>query len=176
MSVDSLQVAVIPFDLGEAMRSASSPSNLALEPGDVLTIFGAKDLAVPHPIPPDLCPPRRRNQEWRIVQGAFCGETLKGLLKRIGRIDAQRIPFRSEVRTPIDQVYPGRELPQMVDEMERQFESNATSILSSAGSAEESKVLQSQVTAQRQWFANLKNFTSRWTPRPRAPGQDGPLY
>ena len=44
---EDLRVSVIPFNLGNVLSDANSPENMALEPGDVITVFSAKDIRVP---------------------------------------------------------------------------------------------------------------------------------
>ena len=44
---NDLSVSVIPFNLGRVLANAGDPDNLMLEPGDVVTVFSAKDLNVP---------------------------------------------------------------------------------------------------------------------------------
>jgi protein involved in polysaccharide export with SLBB domain len=42
-----LRVSLLPFNLGKVLASPASPDNLALEPGDVLTVFSANDIRIP---------------------------------------------------------------------------------------------------------------------------------
>lgn len=43
----TLDVAVIPFNLGKAFDQPSGPDNLVLRPGDVVTVFSQNDVSVP---------------------------------------------------------------------------------------------------------------------------------
>lgn len=47
--VDSQNVTVklLPFNLGRALEDANSPDNLALQPGDIVTVFSVTDVRVP---------------------------------------------------------------------------------------------------------------------------------
>lgn len=42
-----LSVKLLPFNLGKALDDAASPENLALKPGDILTVFSVNDVRVP---------------------------------------------------------------------------------------------------------------------------------
>lgn len=42
-----LSVKLLPFNLGRALEDAGSPDNLALTPGDIVTVFSVNDVRVP---------------------------------------------------------------------------------------------------------------------------------
>jgi protein involved in polysaccharide export with SLBB domain len=42
-----LRVSLLPFNLGKVLANPADPDNLALEPGDVLTVFSANDIRIP---------------------------------------------------------------------------------------------------------------------------------
>jgi protein involved in polysaccharide export with SLBB domain len=44
---EKVQVKLLSFNLGQALDNPSSPENIALLPGDVLTVFSANDVRVP---------------------------------------------------------------------------------------------------------------------------------
>lgn len=78
-----LTVSLIPFNLGKVFSDPSSPDNIQLQPGDTVTIFSQKDVAVPMD---------KRRVFVRIegevnVPGVYqmnAGETLQSLLARAG--------------------------------------------------------------------------------------------
>ena len=44
---DTLNVSLVSFNLGKAMADVNSPENIALQPGDTVTIFSQDDIQVP---------------------------------------------------------------------------------------------------------------------------------
>ena len=42
-----LRVSVLPFNLGKVLANPADPDNIALEPGDVLTVFSVNDIRIP---------------------------------------------------------------------------------------------------------------------------------
>ncbi|MBK9576281.1 MAG: SLBB domain-containing protein [Fibrobacteres bacterium] len=157
MSGDSLKVEVIPFSLGEAMRDSSSKGNLVLQSGDVVTVFGASDLSVPVRFRPMYVKLEGEVQKGGLYKVRF-GETLKDVLQRAGGLTPQAFLFGAKFLRNSTRVIQKANFRQVVDEMERQFESSVTTVLSSATSPEESILLQRQVDAQRSRFAELKQF------------------
>lgn len=157
MALDSLDVAVKPFNLGKAMRGEKG-ADVPLEPGDVVTIFGSQDLAVPvenRSIFVRLEGEVRAGGMYR----AKHGETLKDLLRRAGGLTENAYLFGAKLTRKSAREIQKENYKKVVDEMERQFEGNVSSILASATSVEESKLLKSQVDAQRQWFQKLRLVT-----------------
>lgn len=79
----TLSVTVIPFNLGLAFDQPSGPDNLALQPGDVITVFSQNDVSIPM---------ERRKVYVRIegevkVPGVYQvapGETLQSALAKAG--------------------------------------------------------------------------------------------
>lgn len=157
MSGDSLKVEVIPFSLGEAMRDSSSKGNLPLQSGDVVTVFGASDLSVPVRFRPMYVKLEGEIQKGGLYKVRF-GETLKDVLQRAGGLTPQAYLFGAKFLRNSTREIQKANFRQVVDEMERQFESSVTTVLASATSAEESKLLQRQVDAQRSRFVELKQF------------------
>lgn len=78
-----LTVGLIPFKLGEVFSNPAGPANVALQPGDTVTIFSQQDVAVPM---------EKRRVFVRVegevnVPGVYqmtAGETLQALLARAG--------------------------------------------------------------------------------------------
>lgn len=93
----SLTTRLLPFHLGKAVLDGDARQNLALEAGDVVTIFSVKDLAVPQ---------ARRTRLVRIegevkAPGIYqleAGETLPQLLERVGGTTAQAYLFGLALR------------------------------------------------------------------------------
>lgn len=157
MSADSLRIDMIPFNLEQAIRHPGSEPDAVLEPGDVVTIFSAQDMAVPVQFRPIYVRLDGEVKRGGVYKVRF-GETLKEVLQRAGGITPDAFVFGSKLLRRSTKEIQTANYKQVVDEMERQFESNVGNILSGASSGEQSKLLQSQVDAQRKWFAQLKEF------------------
>jgi len=91
----TLRTHLLPFNLGRAVLQKTPEDNLALLPGDVVTIFGIKDIPVP------------RNRTTRLVRvagevnaaGVYQigpGETLRSVLQRAGGPTAQAYLYGTE--------------------------------------------------------------------------------
>lgn len=156
-SGDSLKVEVIPFALGEAMRDPASANNLVLQPGDLVTVFGVSDLSVPVKFRPMYVKLEGEVQRGGLYKVRY-GETLKDVLKRAGGLTPQAYLFGSKFLRASTRAIQKANFKEVVEEMERQFEGNVSTVLASATSAEESKLLQNQVDAQRRRFSELKSF------------------
>jgi protein involved in polysaccharide export with SLBB domain len=90
-----LDTRLIPFNLGRAVLHGDPAHNLELQPGDVVTILGRRDLAVPQ---------TRQTRLVRIegevltpgIYEALPGETLAGLLARAGGLTPEAFVFGTE--------------------------------------------------------------------------------
>jgi len=93
----SLTTRLLPFHLGKAILDGDASQNLALEAGDVVTIFSVKDLTVPQ---------ARRTRLVRIegevkapgIYQLAAGETLPQLLERVGGTTEQAYLFGLALR------------------------------------------------------------------------------
>lgn len=88
LNKDTLTTDLIPFHLGKAVLEGDPAHNLALLPGDIVTIFSEKDLAVPQASKTRLV---RVEGEVRApgVYQLRPGETLPMLLERVGGMTEQ---------------------------------------------------------------------------------------
>ena len=90
-----LTVALVPFNLGNVFTNPAGPDNVLLQPGDTVTIFSQKDVAVPM---------EKRRVFVRVegevnVPGVYkmtAGETLHSLLARAGGPTANAYMFGTE--------------------------------------------------------------------------------
>ncbi len=95
MDPQTVRAQLLPFNLGRAVVEKVAEDNLVLQPGDVVTIFGVKDIPVP------------QNRTTRLVRVAGevnaagiyqigPGETLRSLLRRAGGPTQQAYLFGTE--------------------------------------------------------------------------------
>ena len=93
----TLQSRLVPFHLGRAVLAGDERDNVALEAGDVVTVFSSRDLAVPQ---------ARRTRMVRVegevkapgIYQITAGETLASLLERVGGTSEQAYLFGLALR------------------------------------------------------------------------------
>jgi len=163
--VDSKDVSVklVPFNLGKALEDASSPDNLALQPGDIVTVFSVNDVRVP----------QAKRQVFVRVEGEVQrpgiyqmkpGDSLPQLIEMAGGLtpDAYLFGaafFREEVRKA--QV---ANLEQLVRRLEAQTQTKLSASAASvsnvgADSAGVAQLrLQAEAQAQKQALDRLRNL------------------
>lgn len=155
LSLDSLNVSIKSFNLGDAIRGGAD-GNIPLLPGDAVSVFGAQDLAVPIQSRPLFVRLDGEVRQGGLVRVKF-GEKLKDVLRRTGGLTENAYVYGAKLLRKSTKEMQRENYRKVVSEMERQFEGNVATILASATSMEESKLLQNQVDAQRKWFRKLKS-------------------
>jgi protein involved in polysaccharide export with SLBB domain len=150
-----LRVSLIPFNLGKAIIDGDDSQNLALEAGDVVTIFSTADLRVPQALQTRYV---RLEGEFQAagVYSVRPGETLRQLVKRAGGLTPEAYLFGSEFLREASRQEQQQRLDDFVNSLERQVESAAANMRGSVISAEEAAAATSQVTGQRELVAKLR--------------------
>lgn len=161
LSKDKLSTELIPFNLGKAILQKDPSQNISLQPGDVLTILGQKDLALPQ---------ERQSRLVRVegevaapgIYQAQAGETLPQLLKRIGGLTAQAYVFGTEFSRESVRVRQQENLQLLVRKLEAQLQSDVRTVVASntqeaAGSA---ALLQQQQAQLQSQISRLKSLKS----------------
>lgn len=116
-SVGDLKTSLIPFNLGKVVLDGDPSQNLELLPGDVVTIFSNADVVVPS------------TQQTRFVrlEGEFNasgvysvlpGETLRGLLRRVGGFTPDAYLYASEFTRESTRRVEEQRLHEYADELE----------------------------------------------------------
>lgn len=120
LSTTDLKTSLIPFNLGKLVLDGDPSQNLALEPGDVVTVFSTADIRVP------------TNQQTRFVrlEGEFAapgvysvhpGETLRGLLARVGGFTPDAYLYASEFTRDSVRRLQQQRLREYADELDAQI-------------------------------------------------------
>jgi protein involved in polysaccharide export with SLBB domain len=115
----ALATTLLPFHLGRAVLDGDERDNLLLEPGDVVTVFGTSDMAIPQ---------ERRLRLVRVegevgAPGVYqlkAGETLPDLLKRVGGLTPQAFVFGTALTRVSAREAQQRTLDRVVRELEAQ--------------------------------------------------------
>jgi len=158
---NDLSVNLLSFNLGQALDHPSSPDNLVLESGDVITIFSQNDFRVP-------LYKRRINVtiEGEVSRPGIYqvspGDTLSNLIRKAGGLTKEAYLFgsslfREDVRkTQLDN------LDKLLRRLESETTSSLTQLSQSLGASTDTTGLQARVTAaqqtQRSAIERLKNL------------------
>ncbi|MGE5452545.1 MAG: SLBB domain-containing protein [Acidobacteriota bacterium] len=144
-----VQVELLPFNLGQALDNPSSPDNVALQPGDVVTVFSVNDVRVP----------QAKRQVYVRVEGEVRrpgiyqmnqGDSLPQLIEKAGGLTEDAYLFgagfyREQVRK--DQL---ANLEQLVRKLEMQTQSKLSSAAASASVNDASGAAQLRIQAEQQ--------------------------
>ena len=147
-----LSTSLIPFKLGKAILDNSDVDNIALQPGDVITIFSQHDIAVSN----------EHQSKFVKLEGEFCapgvykvnsGETLRSLITRAGGLTDGAFVFGAQFTRESAQKEQQASLDQMVREME--LESQHQAVDSAKMPQDQQGNLQAQTESQRSLIQKL---------------------
>jgi polysaccharide biosynthesis/export protein len=152
LNPQDLTTRLIPFNLGKLVLQGDERNNLALEPGDVITIFSQKDLAVPLD---------RRSKFVRLegefqtagVYTAEAGETLRHLVARAGAFTPNAYLYGAEFTRESVRHEQQKGLDQMVAKLEEDISRNA---LAAGAISEDPTEKRAQLAAQRELVDKLR--------------------
>lgn len=154
---NDVRTQLIPFNLGKAIKDKDPAHNLQLQPGDVITIFGVKDLPVPV---------GKRTQFVRLsgevkVPGFYQiqpGETLKQLIARAGGMTEQAYPYATELTREKTRAQQQANLDRAIRRLESDIAGQALTTVQNANNAESAAAVQAQVAAQKQLLARMQSL------------------
>ncbi|MBZ5664863.1 MAG: SLBB domain-containing protein [Acidobacteriia bacterium] len=148
-----LTMRLIPFDLGKLVLQGDEQNNLALEPGDVITIFSQSDLAVPLEKQSKFV---RLEGEFRAagVYQAESGETVRHLVERAGGFTANAYLYGAEFTRESVRLDQQKGLDQLVGKLEQDMTHNA--LAPSGVNPEEVADHRAKLEAQRQLVEKLR--------------------
>ena len=127
----TLTTSLIPFNLGAVVNGTDASQNLALMPGDVVTIFSKADIRVP------------QSQQTRFVrlEGEFVaagvysvrpGETLRQLIRRAGGLTPEAYLYASEFTRQSTRRVEQQRLREYADSLDAQITSETNRQIASA--------------------------------------------
>lgn len=160
---DKLSTQLIPFNLGKAVVQKDPAHNLALLPGDVVTILSQTDLRLPQ---------ERQSRLVRLegevaapgVYQTLPGETLPQLIKRIGGLTPQAYVFGTELNRESVKTRQQANLDTLIRRLEAQSQSQQGSLVANrnnTGAADQTAViLQLQQAQLKSQIERLKSFKS----------------
>jgi protein involved in polysaccharide export with SLBB domain len=147
-----LSTRLIPFNLAKLVLEHDEASNLALEPGDIITVFSQNDLAVPLAKRSKLV---RLEGEFRTagVYRAEPGETVRHLVERAGGLTPNAYLFGAEFTRESARAEQQKGLDQLLRQLEEDITRGA---LAPAGiTPDEVADQRARLEAQRQMVAKL---------------------
>jgi polysaccharide biosynthesis/export protein len=148
MSSQDLSTELIPFNLGKAVLEHQDSANLALQPGDIVTIFSQADLRVP------------RDQQTKLVklEGEFesagvyraqPGEKLRDLVVRAGGLAPSAYLYAAVFTRESTRVQQQERLDIFIAQMERDLARQGAANSQNARTGEEANAARATMEAQR---------------------------
>jgi protein involved in polysaccharide export with SLBB domain len=155
----NLKTQLIPFNLGKAVLERDPVHNVALEPGDVVTILSHKDLRLPI------------DRQVRLVRiegevaapGVYqvsAGETLPQLLRRIGGLTPQAYIFGAELNRESVRRRQQENLDILTRRLESQLQSQALNVSANLGPERAAEAQSLQLQQQGQMKSQLDRLKS----------------
>src|SRR5579884_1754615 len=176
MDPQTLKTSLLPFNLGKLVLNHDPSQDLALQPGDVVTIFSQADLRVP----------QERQTKFVRLEGEFAssgiysvrpGETLRQLVIRAGGLMPDAYLYGSEFTRESTRVLQQQRLDEYVQTVELETQRGVLAGTSSAASAQDVASAQAAQASARDLLSRLHQL--RATGRivlqikPDATGLDG---
>ena len=155
LNPNDLSTTLIPFNLGKAVLEADPANNLALQPGDVVTIFSKDDIQVP----------QVRQTRYIRLDGEFNqagvyqiqpGETLRQLVIRIGGVAPQAYLFGSEFTRESTRVQQQKSLDDALNRLGRDIQRAGASRAQNTITAEDAAASRDLAESQRTLLAQLR--------------------
>lgn len=149
---------LIPFNLSKAVRDRDPVANILLQPGDVVTVFGVKDLPVPI---------EKQSRYMRIggevrIPGVYQiqpGETLDQIVARAGGLTENAYPYGATFTREATRIQQQENLDRAIRRMEVDINSQAAhAIQNLRDGTRAEEALQAQMATQRALLAKLRTL------------------
>ncbi len=154
LNPQDLTTRLVPFNLGKLVLDGDEQNDLALEPGDVVTVFSQNDLAVP----------LARRSKFVHLEGEFrsagvyraeAGETVRQLVARVGGFTPNAYLYGAEFTRESVRIEQQKGLDQMIEKLEEDISRNA---LAPAGiSPDEISDSRAKLDAQRELVEKFRD-------------------
>jgi protein involved in polysaccharide export with SLBB domain len=159
LDAKEVKTVLIPFNLGKAIKDKDPQHNLMLMPGDVVTVFGIKDLPVPM---------EKRTQFVRIggevkVPGVYQispGETLPQLLQRAGGLSSNAFAYGTVFSRESTRQEQQRNLEKAKRRLEQDINSQVASQLQNVTDSEKGSAVQAQIAGQKILLSRLQSLSA----------------
>ncbi len=157
MNPDNLATQLIPFNLAMAVLDHNSGSDLALQAGDIVTIFSQADLRVP----------KDEQSKFIKLEGEFkaagvyhveAGQTLRDIVERAGGLAPTAYLYGSEFTRETVRIDQQQRLNMMVSGMERDILRQSALMSQNIKSSEETAAAKASLEAQRATIDQLRQL------------------
>jgi protein involved in polysaccharide export with SLBB domain len=157
MDTERLNTRVIPFNLAGLLLKKDPAQNLALRPGDVVTIFSNNDLRLPV---------SRRTRMVRLegevaapgVYQSEPGETVAQLIARVGGLTPQAYLYGLEFTRESVRQRQQENLDALTKRLETQLQSQSTSLLANSSGDRATQALVAQQAQQAQLRSQIERL------------------
>jgi polysaccharide export outer membrane protein len=156
-SAADLTTSLIPFNLGKIILDGDASQNLELQPNDVVTIFSKADIRVPSSLQTRYV---RLEGEFDAagVYSVLPGETLRGLLRRVGGFTPEAYLYASEFTRESTRRVEQQRLREYADELEAQISATTSSNVARAVSPGDQQAATASAADARSAVARLRNL------------------
>ena len=157
LNPQDLTTALLTFNLGKAIIEGDQMHNLALQPGDVITVFAIGDMKTPI----------AKQTKYVRLEGEFVapgiyrvepGETLRQLLVRVGGLSSNAYLFGAELVRESTRVQQQKNYMDFVDRLEKEMLASSITRGRNIVSAEESGTLKGEGDAQLALIARMRQI------------------
>jgi protein involved in polysaccharide export with SLBB domain len=150
-----LKGELVPFNLGKLVLEGDETQNLELRAGDVVTVFSQADIRV---AVSQQNPKARLEGEFQTagVYDVRPGETLGGLIQRVGGLTPQAYLYGAEFLRESTRIDQQRRLDQFIDEMERDLQQSASKEIGRATTQEDASSAAISVQNTRQLITRMR--------------------
>jgi polysaccharide export outer membrane protein len=150
-----LSYILVPFNLGEAIAKRGSSDDVPLQPGDIITIFSQKDVAVPESDKSKFVKVEGEVKAPGIYRIAN-DETIDKVIERAGGLTNGAYLYGLQLTRESAKQQQHEMLQQSVDMMQQQLEQAVVS--SAASTADASAASGMQAEAGRRWLERLRTI------------------
>jgi protein involved in polysaccharide export with SLBB domain/uncharacterized protein involved in exopolysaccharide biosynthesis len=151
----TLKTQLIPFDLGKAVIDGDTASNLALQPGDILTVFSQGDI-----VAPEQAQTRYVKVEGEVEHPGIYelveGQTLNDLLQVAGGLTTKAYPYAARLTRESARVEQQRGLDEMVRTAEAEL--RASRVSTAASSSQDAGAIAAGQAAQQSLLDSLRSI------------------
>ena len=151
----TLATRLIPFNLGDVVLKHDASADLALEPGDVVTVFSKADFSIPHTQQPKQV---RLEGEIRMsgVYTAQSGETLRSLVARAGGLTPNAYLYGAQFTRESTRREQQKRYEDFLNQLEKDVNQGAANLSGRVISPEQAATAQASVASQRELIDRLR--------------------
>ena len=148
-SRETLQVNLLPFNLGKMLMSTKGQDDLALEAGDIITVFSSKEIQIP----------TSRQKAFVKIEGEVNkpgiypvgpGDTLKSLIEKAGGTTPEAYLFATGLFREEVKKSQQRNMEKLLRKMEAESSAAVAQITQSGGASADPAALQAKVQSVQQ--------------------------